>query len=252
MTTSVKRITCSSCGEEYQPNFRICPGCGTELTAGSSTSSGQVSQGVSPSRTTAGPSVVAPRAAQASSNVMDAWSDTDVAPWRRWAARMLDLNVNGVVSAMTFVFIFSLVAPYETDRFLRTLDRPGGALLDVAVTMLLGSVLTGLVIGLTGSSLGKVIFGIRVTKLDGSLIGPVGGMARDLNVFLKGLGLGLPLISLFTLIFSYKKLKSTGSTSWDLGAHHVTYRPTGNTQYILNTIGILLLLVVSAAAQAFT
>lgn len=251
MTTTGKRIICTNCGKEYQPNFRICPECGTELTAASSEAFAQAGQRSPQTAPLPIPIVPAPPPVQPGKPLTMSWSDTPGAPWRRYAARCLDLIVNGLIAATTFYFVFFALAPYQADRFVTVLASPGGVMLDVMLTGLLGSILTGVTIGLTGSSLGKVIFGIRVANLDGSLIGPIGGMARDLNIFLKGLGLGLPLISLFTLIFSYKRLKSTGSTSWDLGAHHVTYRPTGNTQYILNTIGILLLLVVSAAVQAF-
>ncbi len=251
MNTATKRIVCASCGEEYQPNFRICPNCGSELTAGSSAAIARAGKPLDQPVPLPTPSVISPPPAQPVKNLSMSWSDTPVAPWRRWAARSLDLIVNGLVAVTTFFFVFYALAPYQADRLLSVLEAPGGVLLDVLLTGLLGSVLTGLTIGLTGSSLGKIIFGIRVTKLDGSLIGPINGVIRDLNVFLKGFGLGIPLVSLLTLAFAYKRLKSTGSTSWDAGAFLVTHRPTGNTQYVLNTFGVALWLFVAALTSAF-
>lgn len=251
MNTATKRIVCASCGEEYQPNFRICPNCGIELTAGSSAAIVQASKQPSRPVPLPTPSVISPPPAQPGKNLTMSWSDTPVAPFRRWAARSLDLSVNGSVASLTFYTAFYALAPYQADRLLSVLEAPGGVLLDILLFGLLGSVLTGLTIGLTGSSLGKIIFGIRITKLDGSLIGPINGVARDLNVFLKGYGLLIPPMTLFTLPFAYKRLKSTGSTSWDAGAFLVTHRPTGNTQYVLNTFGVALLVFLNVLSRAF-
>jgi hypothetical protein len=80
-----------------------------------------------------------------------------------------------------------------------------------------------LTIGLTGLSLGKWIFGIRVTR-DGAPMGPLRALRREFAVFFKGLGLGVPLVSLFTLVGSYSALSDKRITPWDkaqkLGVNH--------------------------------
>jgi uncharacterized RDD family membrane protein YckC len=244
MTNSIQRILCPSCGDEYQPNFRICPGCGTDLSGGASVSSARVTQKVIHANTTITPTAAPPQRPQMNDSLTDAWPDAPVAPWRRWAARLLDLNVNGVVAVFAFFFIFASIAPYEANKIMSLANGPGGVILDSMFTILLGSLLTGLIIGLTGSSLGKVIFGIRVTKLDGALIGPVDAMARELHILLMGMGLGIPLVNLATMVFAYNRLKYTGSTSWDQRAFRVTYRPNGKTQYLLNAFGLTLFIIV--------
>jgi len=40
-------------------------------------------------------------------------------------------------------------------------------------------------------------------------------LKRSLVVWLRGLGLALPIISLITLIVAYNTLKNDGQTSWD-------------------------------------
>jgi len=152
-----------------------------------------------------------------------------------------------MVLALSLVFF--MIAPYQAAQFFGVFDAPGGVFLDVVFTSLSGSVLTGLIIGLTGSSLGKVIFGVKITKLDGSLIGPVDGISRDINVWVKGLGLGIPIVALFTQGAAYQRLKGTGVTSWDEGMYLVKYRKTGPLQYALNTLGLVLVVVAATLSR---
>lgn len=61
-----------------------------------------------------------------------------------------------------------------------------------------------------------------------------------MQVALKGLWLGIPLISLVPLYLNYKKLVDTQTTPWDEGKYVVLYRAPGIIQYILNAVGLIL------------
>lgn len=233
MEQALKRITCPKCSKEFQPNFKVCPSCGTILEQHA--------------KIPEMPAVIhsyqeKPQFVkqQAPSN----WVTNPTAPWRRWAARSLDLALNGTVMIYAFAFTFFLIAPNEANQFFEIFVLPGGIILDILFTSIMGSILTGLIIGLTGSSLGKLIFGIKVTRLNGSLIGPIDGIVRDITVLVKGMGLGVPIIALFTQYFAYKKLKEIGSTSWDQGSYNVSYRKNSAQQYVLNFFGVVLIIVV--------
>jgi hypothetical protein len=54
-------------------------------------------------------------------------------------------------------------------------------------------------IGLTGVSIGKWLFGGKVVKPSGKPIGVLAAFGRELQVWFHGLFFGVPLISLFTL-----------------------------------------------------
>ena len=118
--------------------------------------------------------------------------------------------------------------------------------------MVFASVLGGLLVGVSGSTLGKWIFGIKITRLDESKLGIGAGLSRDLTVLMKGLGLGIPIVSLFTMWNSYQKLRKNQSTSWDKGRYIVWHRPSGASQYILNIVGILLFVIVAGVMNALT
>jgi hypothetical protein len=79
----------------------------------------------------------------------------------------------------------------------------------------------------------------------------VAGLTRDIEVWIKGMGIGFPLISLITELVSYNKLQKTGTTTWDAGKYKVTYRPNEMNQYLFNTIGIIALVILASFRQAF-
>ena len=172
-----------------------------------------------------------------------------MAPWRRWAARSVDITFNGLIMSFGMgVALYSLV-PYEANAFFSFLETPSGILLNIILSTLLGCILTGLMIGSTSSSVGKIIFGIRVTGQNGLPIGASAGLMRDLAIWVQGLGIGIPIVAMFTQIYAYKRLNKTGSTSWDEGKYKITYRANGSKQYALNAIGIVLLLIIGTVSR---
>ena len=66
-----------------------------------------------------------------------------------------------------------------------------------------------------GTTPGKWLLSIKITMADGSKPDYSQALGRSFSVWLKGMGAGLPIISLVTLVLSYMKLTSTGATSWD-------------------------------------
>lgn len=251
MTSIVSKLRCSTCRKDCHPNFRICPNCGSLLTA--------VENGM-PSGTQVHqkPTPVSHQATAAQPNYKHKviagteWTEAPVAPWRRWAARTIDMVFNGLVMAAgTGVVLFSL-APFEANVFFSFLETPAGLILNLTLSSLLGCFLTGLVIGSTGSSIGKFLFGIRVTDQNGSPIGASAGLSRDLEIWVKGLGVGIPIVALFTQVHAYKNLKKTGTSSWDQGKYKVTYRANGTRQYILSSLGVSLLVILLAISRVIS
>jgi hypothetical protein len=57
--------------------------------------------------------------------------------------------------------------------------------------------------------------GIRITNESGERLGLAIALKRSFSVWIRGWGLGIPIVSLFTLIAAYTTLKRNGVTSWD-------------------------------------
>ena len=174
------------------------------------------------------------------------WRTQPTTPWRRYAARILDIGFNGALGYFVIGIVFYAIAPATADQVFTLLEDQDGLLVDVFLTAILASIISGCLIGVTGMTLGKLIFGVKVTRPDGSIPGLGAGLARDISVLVRGMGFGIPIIVLITMLVSYQRLKNSGSTSWDEGKYVVWHRSSGSGQYVLNVIGIVLILVMHA------
>lgn len=172
------------------------------------------------------------------------WSPTPVAPWRRYGARTLDTPIHGLLGSFLVAYVWYSVAPATANEFYTWIDTPQGGLVNIILTTLIAALVGGVVVGTTGTSIGKAIFGIRVLNFDRKTIGVFDGVAREFRVWWAGLGLGIPFVALVTMSVAYNKLKKQGSTSWDNeNGCLVLYRPKGSVQYVLNGVGVILVIV---------
>lgn len=114
----------------------------------------------------------------------------------------------------------------------------------VAMNVLLFALLVplqALALGGLGSTPGKRLMRIRVTHADGSRLGFGTAMERSVQVWLRGLGLGLPFVSIATMLMSYFRLSSRGRTSWD---ERLDLRVTHGEMSAPRWAGVALLLAV--------
>lgn len=168
------------------------------------------------------------------------WNDAAPHPVRRYLARLVDIGAFGLL-AMSAVFLaLYTLAPETGDRFTQALGSTPGRSLDLLLTVVLSTLLAALPLGLTGTTLGKWLFGIRVLDADGHPIGVALALRREARVLWQGLAMGLPLVSLLTLGLAYRRLVKVGRTRWDEALDlHVRHRPLGPAQGVLAVIGLL-------------
>jgi hypothetical protein len=168
------------------------------------------------------------------------WNDTSPHPWRRYFARLTDIVVNGFITIFGLFFIASLfgisLSPLD-----QALDNTVGAAIIVGF---LSMPLNALLLSSLGTTIGKWLFGIRVLNADFKLLGFSIALKREGLVFVYGLGLGLPLISLLTLAMSYRKLKTDGMTSWDKSESSlVLHRYNTFFHYALSFLALMVVFV---------
>lgn len=121
-------------------------------------------------------------------------------PWRRYFARTLDIFFCGL--------LVSLAEIYLADG-----QMPG--LLSTILTLGLVVLLEPLQLRLFGTTLGKWIFGIRVTDLDGHHLFYSDGLRRTFGALFFGMGLQIPLISLWRLWRSYQLHQDGVELIWE-------------------------------------
>jgi uncharacterized RDD family membrane protein YckC len=172
-------------------------------------------------------------------------------PWRRYFARMLDTTVGAAVVMFAIGVVLVAIDQDASKAFTDYLDKSDNRAINSLLTVAIAMLPNALLIGFTGSSLGKWIFGVSVTHLDGRLLGFRLALKREAMVWWRGLGIGFPLIALFTLISAFRTLKEKKKTSWDEELLlKVVHRPATATQMVLNFVGIALWLTILVSLVA--
>jgi len=120
-----------------------------------------------------------------------------------------------------------------------------------------GIPLETLMLSTIGTTPGKWLFGISVRRADGGTLTFGQSAARAFGVSVQGMGFGVPIISLFTLVSAYQRLQKTGSTLWDAATDsvvsHVAWGPWRWVFAVLAVLAsITVLFLLSILEKAFS
>lgn len=160
-------------------------------------------------------------------------------PWRRYFARMLDNMLNTFTFFIVLMLILAFTRP-ELFNALVTWLESIHRIVDIMLTVFIGTVVNAVLLSATGSTLGKWIFGIRVREADGRRVGFMRAIQREARVWMRGLGFGIPIVSLITLVRAYNQVNDFKQTTWDKDMQLVvTHRPASVGQHILWTLAVI-------------
>jgi hypothetical protein len=70
-----------------------------------------------------------------------------------------------------------------------------------------------------GTTPGKVLLNVRLRRQEEDKLSYSDGMNRAFQVWLKGLGAGIPIVALSTQVAAYNRLRNEGKTSSDRDGH---------------------------------
>ena len=132
---------------------------------------------------------------------------SQVYPWRRYWARLFDITFIMPI----YIFIIALFSPGLNYTITRMDGFIGGILLLLFYLIFFEPMM----LSSFGTTPGKSLLGIKIRGLSGKKISYATGMRRGFLVWLNGMGIGIPFIAFFTMIFAYRRLKRNGITSWD-------------------------------------
>lgn len=141
-------------------------------------------------------------------SVQDA-SDTlgNRCPWRRYFARTLDYALCLTLWEL-FLSLVLRVNILSTSFWLNVVN--------VAMALGLMCVLEAAYLHFFGTTPGKALFGLKLTRSDGSYFGFLDALWRTGRVVLFGMGLMIPLVSLITLILAFQRCSHQVSQPWAL------------------------------------
>jgi uncharacterized RDD family membrane protein YckC len=158
------------------------------------------------------------------------WSPAP-APWPRYFARYIDCVFGMVVIAV----ILGVTLP-------ELVDDPSFEMIALVLALVGWIFLEAQLLTSFGTTPGKWLLRLRVLRPDGSRLSYGAALRRSIHVFVAGMGLCIPLVTMVTMLVSRERLLRDGRTAWD-AEYQVTHAPIGPAR-VLALIGICLVVAV--------
>ena len=192
------------------------------------------------------PGVLGPRAAAAAQAAASLPADEAhreaATPWRRYWARSLDLIIGTFVAGV-------LLGSCLPALFARLTTAAAGAWLLFLILLPLALALDTLIHWALGNTPGKAIAGIEVlAQQDRRPLRAAAHLGRNFGVYAFGLGLGIPLVSLISLIMSYHRAAAGGTSPWDRFSGSRAYALSGTARRTWMTAAAYLLVLAALLA----
>jgi hypothetical protein len=150
--------------------------------------------------------------------------EPQIKPWARYFARIVDYTIFGVILGIMFNIIFP-----------KTFDEMNDKIFGY-ILLILWIIPESLFLHFIGTTPGKALFKTTVFDLDKKKLSFNNALKRSGNVWLKGMGLGIPIITIITMISSYNKLTGESTTKWDKNIIKVHHEQIGKIRYIIITL----------------
>ena len=106
-----------------------------------------------------------------------------------------------------------------------------------------------LIFGLFGTTIGKLLMGVRVTLLGGARPTYLQYLGRVLRVYWSGLALGIPLFALFTMWRQHSRLKANKPATYDEARFQVHASPMGAIRRSVSAFAVLAMVVGAGSAN---
>ncbi len=166
-------------------------------------------------------------------------------PWRRFFARFVDLWVIAPPTALVVAFALSRVSP----AFWLWIQRPGSDYVFGWLLLPFVLLVEVCVVSIFGTTLGKALLSVTVTTAGAQRPTAAQYLRRQLGVYWFGLGTGFPLVSLFTMVRQYGRLKSGRHAGYDEGKFNVKAPKLGLFRALSAVVVVVALFFVNAALQ---
>lgn len=182
-----------------------------------------------------------PDEAEAAQDTMRLPLVTEVRPWVRYWARMIDNWLAFALFFFILIFVFAMLA--VTDRLSPNLVAQLQELevLFILPTLFVWVFCEALLLSTWGTTPGKWLLRVTVRDIEGKKPTFFAALKRSLGVWSRGEAFGIPLVTLITGFIAYRTLTDESRTRWDAnGGFVVTHETIG----WVRIIAALLILVV--------
>lgn len=139
-------------------------------------------------------------------------SGAQIRPWVRYWARSMDLALFAVLIGLSLMYLN------------QDMDELSDALYGMLL-MMLYVFAEATMLSLWCTTPGKYLLNIRLRNADDSKLTFAQALGRSSSVWIRGEGVGIPLVGAFTQLMAYSHLKNQNITKWDAnGRHKVNHR----------------------------
>lgn len=151
-------------------------------------------------------------------------SGDQIRPWVRYWARGLDSAFFGMALSLLLGFFYEDALEMSDQLF-------------TLISLCLYVFFEAALLAIFGTTPGKTLLKIRLRNNDDTKLSYGEALGRALSVWFRGVGLGIPLVNLFTHLSSYSRLSNYGATLWDAnGGFTVSHRKIGAWRIILTLL----------------
>jgi uncharacterized RDD family membrane protein YckC len=151
----------------------------------------------------------------------------EVHPWIRFWARTIDV--------MIFSTILNNILAVASIKVWQLIN---GIEYIMPTSLILWVLIESILLSTWGTTPGKLMFGITVREVDGSILNFTRALNRSASVWFFGMGCGISIIELITKITSYNRLSKKGITRWDQnGKYSISHTE-------ISTINIIIAIIV--------
>lgn len=207
---------CKNCGQKLAQGSKFCEACGHPV------SDQTAKKGYCKSCKSAFPEDALYCPVCGVKNGAEDVKITSVRPWVRYWARYLDL----LIAAITLGLFLGIFMP-------SVLDSTSEIFLTIII-VLIWVFVEPILLSNWGTTPGKWLLRIQLKDEKGGKPEFTKALNRSFAVWFRGLGLGIPIISLFTLVAAYNRLTKQGVTSWDEGGEFsITHKRIGPFRIIV-------------------
>jgi uncharacterized RDD family membrane protein YckC len=132
-------------------------------------------------------------------------------PLARFFARTFDASWLVTLLSSSGTYYLSRNSP----EFVRWSNVPSSGMLFGLLCLPVAMIFDAAIYGVFGNTPGKAMLGLKVTGLDGRRLSYTEYSRRNLSVWVRGWGLGIPFVSLVTMFVQYRTLRREKHTWYD-------------------------------------
>ena len=163
--------------------------------------------------------------------------------WRRFFARMFDVQLETLIVFVVFGLALTGVYPGFDDWLMNPDAATTFGILCLPVVLIFDALLYRRF----GNTPGKALAGLRIMTLDNMTLTFKQYMKRNIALWIRGFGLGIPIITLVTFAYQYGRLARGHQASYDeIQECRVLVKPVGRGRELVFRISFLILVVFTA------